>query len=395
MIDNLISLLFPLTLLLTILLVGHKGVLRLLGAKNTYSLWLIVPLGLILYSLPVPWQQNSISKIIEINNYLVNPTIQLQQSIFVHWVFYIWLSIVVSMLIYLVFTYLTFNKHIRLTIVDKSIVPLDLPKKLLLYKSSSKYSPMLIGLAQPKLIIPEDFFELYTVEQQKLILEHEICHFDRNDIYWNLLAITCLTLFWFHPLAWLAYFRFRQDQELSCDQLVLARKPKEIRINYGKALLVAAKSAPPLAFAQQSFTKYGDKQMMLERINNLKTSTKASKSILATVMLTVITLLSGLSYAGNQHNNVGDQATESMELHPTFRVEPKYPFKAAQDKIEGSVVLKFDVTASGMVKNVEVVNAKPAYVFDKVAVTALEQWKYAAIGHIVKDNLVQLDFAMD
>ncbi len=394
MIENLITLQIPLTLLLTILLVGNKWLLNLVGASNTYLLWIMVPLGLVIYTLPLPWQQNNISDIIEIKHYLVNPTIQLQQNISAPWIFYLWLSVIFSMVTYCLFIYFISHKQAQFTGIDESMVPLTLPKKLLLYKNSSTYSPMLVGIVQQKLIIPENFFELYSVEQQKLILEHEICHFDRNDMYWNLFAITCLLLFWFHPLAWLAYFRFRQDQELSCDQLVLARKPKESRINYGKALLVAAQSSPSLAASQIPFTKYGDKKIMLERINNLKRKTKVSKSILGAVILTTVTLLSGLSYAGNQHSITGDAMAESVKLQPIMRVEPKYPLKAAQNQIEGSVVLKFDVTASGIVENVEVVNAKPAYVFDKVAVTALKQWQYTAIGHTKKNNLVQLDFAI-
>lgn len=33
--------------------------------------------------------------------------------------------------------------------------------------------------------------------------------------------------------------------------------------------------------------------------------------------------------------------------------------------------------------------------FDKVSITALEQWQYAATGQEHKDMEVQLDFAMD
>nr|WP_281255948.1 energy transducer TonB [Cognaticolwellia beringensis] len=78
-----------------------------------------------------------------------------------------------------------------------------------------------------------------------------------------------------------------------------------------------------------------------------------------------------------------------------YRVEPKYPAKAAAESIEGSVVLKFDIDRTGMVKNVEVVNGSPAYVFDKVAKTALEQWQYEPSNSYHKNNLVQLDFAMN
>ena len=37
----------------------------------------------------------------------------------------------------------------------------------------------------------------------------------------------------------------------------------------------------------------------------------------------------------------------------------------------------------------------PMSTFDKVSITALEQWRYAATGHEHKDMEVQLDFAMD
>jgi bla regulator protein BlaR1 len=47
---------------------------------------------------------------------------------------------------------------------------------------------MLIGFINQKLVIPENFKEMYNQDQQSLILEHEICHFDRNDIYWNCIA---------------------------------------------------------------------------------------------------------------------------------------------------------------------------------------------------------------
>jgi TonB family protein len=59
------------------------------------------------------------------------------------------------------------------------------------------------------------------------------------------------------------------------------------------------------------------------------------------------------------------------------------------------VVLKFDINSNGDVQDVEVMNGIPAYVFDRVAITALKQWKYDANGKYHKNQLVQLDFRMD
>jgi TonB family protein len=229
---------------------------------------------------------------------------------------------------------------------------------------------------------------LYNKEQQSLILEHEICHFERNDMYWNLLAMACLAILWFHPLAWLGYFRFRRDQELSCDQLVLARKQTESRINYSKALLVAAETSPPIAFAQLSFKKYGEKNTMFERIKQIKLNTKASGFALSLVSLLAVTLLSGVSFAGNTDKQ------KATELKPVMRVAPVYPTQAAEDKVEGSVVIKYDVTAQGDVENVSVVKAEPERIFDQAAKTSVSQWKYESSKYGNKGNMLQLDFAL-
>ena len=392
----------PLTVLLSLVLFPHRFLLRTLGPNKLYFIWLFVPLGLAFYSLPFSWGTLGNSYQVannQIQQFLVLPTQTLQQKFTFEWLVSCWMLITTSMLIYWLVSHLQFLKRTPLQMIDQNKLPIDLPKKLTAYQSAHAYSPMIIGVFQQKLLLPEDFATLYNTEQQALILEHEICHFDRNDIYWNLIAFIFLTLFWFHPLVWLAYFRFRRDQELSCDQIVLARKQLASRINYSRALLVAAETTPPLAFAQLSFKKYGDKEIMFERIKHIKTHTKASKLSLALASVLSITLLSGLSYAGNigDGNNAQKHRTPptvKKEAMPTYRVEPKYPLKAVEEEIEGAVVLKFDINGEGDVSNVEVMEGVPAYVFDRVAITALKQWKYDATGEYHKNQLVQLDFRM-
>jgi len=400
MIDSLFSLLWPLTLLLALLLLCHQWLLNTLGAKLSYIIWLLVPLSLACYLLPIPWHHSN-TALVNMQRYIVKPSEQLLPEV-QNWILICWLlgAVLISAIWFI--SHFRFSSRLNLTPLAHGQVNVPLPKKLSIFQSEMAYSPMLLGLVKPKLIIPENFTETFNVTQQTLIVEHEICHFDRNDIYWNCLALSCVALFWFHPLIWLAYFKFRQDQELSCDQIVLARKQTEIRIEYSKALLVVAEFAPPMAFAQLSFKKYGDKQMMFERIKQIKANTQASKLALSTAIILSISLLSGLSYASNTNNQTGN-TTERFRtppkgmvgVKPIYRVEPKYPLQAVQQKIEGSVILKFDINRAGQVFNVEVVNGKPAYVFDKVAKTALEQWQYEASNNIHKNNLVQLDFQLD
>ena len=394
--------------MLALILSCHGLMLKHCSARVTYALWALIPLALLIYLIPIPWQQVAQLPSSTLQRYWVTPDEQLSdfQS---NNLLVLWLFGVLLILGNWLFSHLRFSRQLQLTQVCDADLAIKLPPKLNAFKSDTTYSPMLLGLLPQKLIIPANFASSFTRSQQKLILEHEICHFDRNDIYWNTLALVFVALFWFHPLVWLAYVKFRQDQELSCDQIVLARKQTASRIAYSKALLVVAEYAPATAFAQLSFKKYGDKYMMFKRIKQIKANTKATKLALVVVSAVSVSLLSGVSFAGNQADtrtgtkadskveNSQHHATKNIknEVKPTYRIEPKYPVQAAAEGIEGSVVLKFDIDRAGTVKNVEVVNGSPAYVFDKVAKTALEQWQYEPSNNYHKNNLVQLDFAMD
>jgi TonB family protein len=383
----------------------HKYLLKKIGVNHVYRLWLIFPVGLLFFNVPMTWQLATVVEQPEILRFMVGSlnsvTVEDEQM----WFVVVWLMVSSVITLSGLISYGFSKRYFRLektlsSAIEQQHFSVILPKNLDLYQSSYIASPMLLGLFSQRLVIPNNFQQLYNQEQQQLILEHEICHFDRNDIYWNLLAFGILALFWFHPLVWLAYFRYRRDQELSCDNIVLARKNMTSRINYSKALLVTAETSFAFAFAQLSFKKYGDKDIMFERIKQIQLDTKASLISLLTVSFLAVSLLSGLSYAGNVSNNEVDtkyrvppQAT--VPLKPIHRVEPQYPEKAVVEKIEGGVVLKFDVDNDGYVKNVEVINGEPAYVFDRVASAALRQWKYVSTGQYHKNQLVQLDFRLD
>ena len=82
------------------------------------------------------------------------------------------------------------------------------------------------------------------------------------------------------------------------------------------------------------------------------------------------------------------------DAHPIVRIEPLYPKQAAEQGIEGSVVLGFTLTKEGATANVRVISAEPKKVFEREAVKALEQWKYTATTNTSKQHLVQLDFAL-
>lgn len=109
-----------------------------------------------------------------------------------------------------------------------------------LHRSGTASAPLLIGLWQPRIVVPVDFEDRYLPEERVLILAHERAHAARHDLAINAFASAALCVFWFNPLAYRALAWLRVDQELACDALVLSGRsdmPSEKRRAYADALL--------------------------------------------------------------------------------------------------------------------------------------------------------------
>lgn len=398
---NLLAQQLPLlTFLLVALLLSHKALLKILGARGIYTVWLIVPLSLISFNLPLIFQEPAL-EVPTLTRYMVYSKTQMESLSQVNWIALVWFTGVCVSLLIAVFSHNNIMAKITLKeqLSTQAYKTLHIPKQLNAYWCNNLTTPVISGIIKPKLLLPYNFQHNYSGEQQSLIVAHEICHFNRNDIYWNLVAFLCVALFWFHPLVWLAYFRFRRDQEISCDHNVLARKQKDSRVNYGKALVKTAQSQArfSLAFSHISFRQYGDKYIMIERINQIKMQQQGSSKLALLIALAACALISLFSYAGNHaHNDVKvTHAKKGEVIKPVLRYEPIYPKEAASAQIEGSVVLKFDISTTGKVANISIIKSKPEGVFDKSAATALAKWQYQTSNQGAKNMLVQLDFMLD
>ena len=70
-----------------------------------------------------------------------------------------------------------------------------------------------------------------------------------------------------------------------------------------------------------------------------------------------------------------DTTAITLMIMPVVRGAPVYPPDALKRGVEGSVTLRFDVTAAGVVENATVIDSTDT-VFDAAALAALTQWRY-------------------
>ena len=74
---------------------------------------------------------------------------------------------------------------------------------------------------------------------------------------------------------------------------------------------------------------------------------------------------------------LGPVATQlDKDFMPLSRQPPQYPYKAARRGIEGWVRVRFRVTETGTVEDVEVLDSEPPGVFEQAAIKAVYRWRF-------------------
>ena len=101
-------------------------------------------------------------------------------------------------------------------------------------------SPMLVGLLEPRLLLPSHLAQ-FDAQQQQLIVAHELTHWRRRDHVWLHASLLLQTLFWFNPAVRSMRAKMNWAQELACDQQVLAGRPAQQRQSYAAALVAQLK----------------------------------------------------------------------------------------------------------------------------------------------------------
>ena len=132
-------------------------------------------------------------------------------------------------------------------------VSVSMPAGEGVYLCDAISSPFILGLVKPKIYLPSEL----PRDQWDAILSHERAHLARRDHWWKPLGFVLLTVFWFHPLLWVAYVLLCRDVELACDEKVIKDLSPEEKQSYSQILLECSMprkwiTACPLAFGETS-----------------------------------------------------------------------------------------------------------------------------------------------
>ena len=121
------------------------------------------------------------------------------------------------------------------------------------YQSEHVNAPFILGLFAPRIYIP---FHIKSKELDSIIA-HERAHIKRRDHWLKPIAFLILSLYWFNPLIWIAYYFLCKDIELACDEYAIKDMSDSQRAAYSQTLLSCTANqrifaACPLAFGSKN-----------------------------------------------------------------------------------------------------------------------------------------------
>ena len=170
---------------------------------------------------------------------------------------YIWLAGIMILLIYMLISYIVVRK-----VTSQSVV---IEKRTSICDEID--SPFLLGIIRPHIFLPSGIER----EKYEYILAHENMHIKRGDHIWKTLGFLLLSVYWFNPLCWIAYYLFCKDVEFACDEKVISRQDALWRANYCQTLLECSADSRKIMFVPLGFGEVGVKERVKKVMTYKKT----------------------------------------------------------------------------------------------------------------------------
>jgi beta-lactamase regulating signal transducer with metallopeptidase domain/DUF4097 and DUF4098 domain-containing protein YvlB len=108
-----------------------------------------------------------------------------------------------------------------LALLDEAAALAGVARPVCLLRSAAVGAPMTWGFLRPVVMLPAGAGE-WSAERRRAVLLHELAHVARLDCLVQLAATAACALYWFHPAAWMAARRLRNESERACDDRALA-----------------------------------------------------------------------------------------------------------------------------------------------------------------------------
>jgi beta-lactamase regulating signal transducer with metallopeptidase domain len=223
----------------------------------------------------------------------------------------IWTLGVLGVVVYHALRHVRFMKMIRrwsepvtdlesFGILDSLKSELEIKAQVKLSVCQSITSPMLVGFFRPAILLPT---MKIAGDELSLILEHELIHLKRHDLWYKALILASTALHWFNPVVYLMAKAAAVQCEISCDALVLRGADFERRKQYGETIIGIVRNGAKLRTAL-STNFYGGKRGMKNRIFSIMDTKRKKAGVIILCIAIAGIILTGVILASKNTNDL-------------------------------------------------------------------------------------------
>lgn len=304
---------------------------------------------------------------------------------------YIWLAGIVIFLLQHIISYTVFLKKLKrwtMTVSEQETLRIlsDMTSELKVQKTIKigmcKYifSPMMIGLLHPMIILPTEHF---SENQMKTIIKHELIHYKHGDICYKLLLLCMNAIHWFNPFAFYMVKCANRTIELVCDEAVIAKQNEEYRESYSYALLQTIVKQQKIKYNAFSTNFNGGKKLMKERFTKIMSNSPLKKGILFFTLIFSLIILTGFVAAESKSSIGSKTALNNMKTAVNKNAAPKEKIINTKTSTE----IKTDIILLAGVEDAD--NVKP-HADTIILLTIQPESKNITITSFLRDMYVEL-----
>ena len=188
--------------------------------------------------------------------------------------------------------------------VDGMLKELGLNRTVIVTVHESAVVPATMGVVRPMILLPPDAPEWVESDLRRVLI-HELEHVRRGDWWVLLFARAVCALYWFHPLAWIAWRQLGVLAERACDDAVVARMD---RADYADQLIALAGRLSSVHRLMLSMASPSDLSTRVRAILSMhqqrgRAGAGAAVAIIGPVALLTLSVASLNAVASQQHRD--------------------------------------------------------------------------------------------
>lgn len=227
-----------------------------------------------------------------------------------------------------------------------------------------------VPLAWSKILLPSAAGNWDPAVLRSVVL-HEHCHLLRRDPLIEAICAVVCSIYWFHPLVWLAARQMRRERELACDDRVLDLGVSPA--DYAQHMIQIARWMRPSYTPAPSA---GESTQLEARVMAILAPGRSRRRVgLAAVFAGAAFCIGILLPVASAQEKIYKIGGDVMAPKLVYKVEPKYTQEAREAKIEGTVVLSVVVTPQGVANEIHVKKSLDPGLDDN-AVDAVSKWRF-------------------